>query len=110
MSTHRRTTSDTTPGTVVFVPHALTFAGGSEDNDNYYAAQRYDWDNVPTKLTEPRAPYELTQPFDYIIPKRQRKAHPRALSVSNGDVGVGAAAEVGVKRRIGRPRRDEESE
>lgn len=94
----------------VFVPHELTFAGGPEENDNYYAAQRYDWDDVPAKLTEPRAAYEPTQPFDYILPKRQRKAQARALSVSNGDTGPTAAAEIVVKRRVGRPRRDEESE
>lgn len=109
MSAHRRTTSDTTAAPV-FVPHDLTFAGASEENDNYYAAQRYDWANVPAKLTEPRAPYEPTQPFDYVLPKRQKKAHGRALSVSNGDPGPIAAAEVVVKRRVGRPRRDEESE
>ncbi|KAF8601331.1 hypothetical protein BDV93DRAFT_608235 [Ceratobasidium sp. AG-I] len=108
MSAHRRTTSDTVAAPV-FVPHDLTFAGGPEDNDNYYAAQRYDWDNVPAKLTEPRAAYEPTQPFDYVLPKRQRKAQARALSVSNGDTGPTSAAEAVVKRRVGRPRRDEEN-
>ncbi|QRV82714.1 hypothetical protein RhiJN_10729 [Ceratobasidium sp. AG-Ba] len=100
MSSHRRTTSESISATYVFQPHPLSFAGANEENDNYFAAQRYDWNQVPSKLTEPRAPYEPTQPFDYALPAK--KGRGKALSVRNetdGDDGAG-------RRRIGRPRRE----
>jgi hypothetical protein len=108
MAAHRRTTSDS--NTAVFVPHSLSFAGAGDEEDKYFAAQRYDWDDVPPKLTEPRALYEPTQPFDYVVPKRGRRVQGRALSVSNGDPGAGAGTEGIVKKRAHRLRRDEESE
>lgn len=65
---HRRSTSDSSAP--IFVAHSLQFAGQGEEEDTYHAAQRYDWDDVPAKLTEPRTPYEPTRAFDYIVPKK----------------------------------------
>ncbi|KAG8734621.1 hypothetical protein FRC11_003839, partial [Ceratobasidium sp. 423] len=53
------------PGPVVhlhsnyFVAHELRFAAqGEEEEDDYNAAQRYDWDDVSPNLMEPRAPHK----------------------------------------------------
>ncbi|KAG9103398.1 hypothetical protein FRC06_011037 [Ceratobasidium sp. 370] len=111
MAAHRRTASDSNPNVVVFVPHPLSFAGTGDDDDKYFAAQRYDWDNVPTKLAEPRTPYEPTQPFDYVLPKKGRG---KALATSNSNGREDADGAVGyelfVKRKTGRPRRPDARE
>ncbi|KAG9098437.1 hypothetical protein FS749_003844, partial [Ceratobasidium sp. UAMH 11750] len=81
-----------------------------DDNDNYFAALRYDWDNVPTKLTEPRAPYEPTQPFDYVLPKKGR-GKALASSNSNGREDADPAGyELFVKRKVGRTRNARENQ
>jgi hypothetical protein len=102
MAAHKRTASESTNS--VFVPHALSFAGAGEEQDQYYAAQRYDWDDVPPKLAEPRAQYEPTQPFDYVVPKKTKKG--QALGMSNANTTGEHAEAVVVKRKPGRPRKD----
>ncbi|KAG8701078.1 hypothetical protein FRC09_005570 [Ceratobasidium sp. 395] len=106
MATHRRTASDSIPAVTVFVPHPLSFAGADDENEGYFAAQRYDWADVPAKLTEPRVPYEPTQPFDYILPKKGRG---KTLGPSNANGKEDEVSAVGtleiLKRKVGRPRR-----
>ncbi|KAG8740576.1 hypothetical protein FRC10_004153 [Ceratobasidium sp. 414] len=109
MAAHRRTTSDSNPNVAVFVPHPLSFAGAGDDDDKYFAALRYDWDDVPAKLTQPRAPYEPTQPFDYVLPKKVRG---KALAASNANGREDADSAPGyelLKKRMGRPRRENQS-
>lgn len=100
MAAHKRTTSDSTSS--VFIPHSLSFAGSGEEQDQYFAAQRYDWDDVPPKLAEPRAPYDPTQPFDYVVPRKKGQA----LGTSNGNAGGENSDAGGMKRKPGRPRKD----
>ncbi|KAF8668553.1 hypothetical protein RhiXN_10162 [Rhizoctonia solani] len=116
---HRRSTSDSTAP--IFVAHGLQFAGQGEEQDQYNAAQRYDWDDVPTKLTEPRAPYDATQPFDYVAPKKLKVlASAENLVVAarrstriRKDENTPVASESELSRQLtkkrGRPRRSEAS-
>ncbi|CAE6460868.1 unnamed protein product [Rhizoctonia solani] len=116
---HRRSTSDSTAP--VFVAHGLQFAGQGEDEDQYNAAQRYDWDDVPPKLTETRAPYEVTQPFDYVVPKKLKVlgsaenlvVAARRSTRTRKDENTPVASESELARQLtkkrGRPRRSEAS-
>ncbi|CCO33586.1 hypothetical protein BN14_07670 [Rhizoctonia solani AG-1 IB] len=116
---HRRSTSDSTAP--IFVAHDLQFAGQGEEKDQYNAAQRYDWDDVPPKLTEPRVPYEVTQPFDYAAPKKLKVlgsaenlvAAARRSTRTRKDENTPVASESELVRqptkKRGRPRRSEAS-
>ncbi|CUA76227.1 hypothetical protein RSOLAG22IIIB_06155 [Rhizoctonia solani] len=117
--THRRSTSDSTAP--IFVAHSLEFAGQGEEEDKYNAAQRYDWDDVPPKLIKPRVPYEATQPFDYVVPKKIKVlgssenlvAGTRRSMRSRKDENTPVVSESEIARQLnkkrGRPRRSEAS-
>ncbi|CAE6389464.1 unnamed protein product [Rhizoctonia solani] len=116
---HRRSTSDSTAP--IFTAHGLQFAGQGEEEDRYNAAQRYDWDDVPPKLIEPRAPYDATQPFDYAVPKKIKVlgssenlvAGVRRSTRSRKDENTPVVSESEIARQLskkrGRPRRSEAS-
>ncbi|CAE6413755.1 unnamed protein product [Rhizoctonia solani] len=116
---HRRSTSDSTAP--VFVAHSLQFAGQGNEEDKYNAAQRYDWDDVPPKLMEPTIPYEVTQPFDYVVPKKIKVlgnsenlvVGARRSTRTRKDENTPVVSESEIARQLskkrGRPRRSEAS-
>ncbi|KAH7332637.1 hypothetical protein B0J17DRAFT_678342 [Rhizoctonia solani] len=116
---HRRSTSDSTAP--VFIAHSLQFAGQGDEEDKYNAAQRYDWDDVPPKLMEPTIAYEVTQPFDYVVPKKIKVlgnsenliAGARRSTRTRKDENTPVVSESEISRQLskkrGRPRRSEAS-